>query len=76
MSKEIRNKTAGAVKVPLPHGKALHLGPHQTGQISHHDLDHPPLKKLVEEGKVELTDPEDNEAVPQHGRRGEMPFDG
>ncbi len=76
MSKSIRNTTAGAVKVPLPHGKALHLGPHQTGQISHHHLDHPPLKKLIDAGTVEVTDADENEAVPAHGRRGEVPFEG
>jgi hypothetical protein len=76
VSKEIRNKTAGAIKVPLPHGKALHLGPHQTGHISHHDLDHPPLKELLDAGTVEVADDEENEAVPQHGRRGEIPFEG
>lgn len=75
MAKSIRNKTAGAVKVPLPQGKALHLGPNQTGHISHHDLDHPPLKKLLEDGTVEVYDDQDNEAVPDHGRRGEEPFD-
>jgi hypothetical protein len=75
LSKSILNKTADALKVPLPHGKALHLGPHQTGQISHHDLDHPPLKELIEAGTIEVTDVAANEAVPQQGRRGEMPFD-
>ena len=74
MSKSILNKTAGALKVPLPHGKALRLGPHQTGQVSHHDLDHPPLKKLIDAGTIELTDVEDNEAVPGHGWRADAPF--
>jgi hypothetical protein len=76
VSKSIRNTTTGALKVPLPHGKALHLGPHQSGQISHHDIDHPPLKKLLDEGKIEIEDLEDNEAVPEHGRRGEKPYEG
>jgi len=76
VSKEIRNTTTAALKVPLPHGKALHLGPNQLGHVSHHDLEHPPLKKLLEDGSIELSDPYDNEAVPQHGRRGEKPFEG
>lgn len=76
MSKEIRNKTTDALKVPLPHGKALHLGPKQTGHVSHHDLDHPPLKKLLEAGTIEITDVDENEAVPGHGRRAETPFEG
>ncbi len=75
MSKSILNKTAGAIKVPLPHGKALRLGPHQTGQVSQHDLEHPPLQKLLEGGTVEISNVEENEAVPAHGRRGEKPFE-
>ena len=76
MSKSIRNKTTGFVKVPLPHGKALRLGPHQMGHISHHDLDHPPLQELIEAGTIEIADDDQNEAVPEHGRRGEKPFEG
>ena len=73
MSKSIVNKTHGALRVPLPKGKVLHLGPNQTGEVSVHDADHPPLKKLIEEGKVELSDHADNAAVPDP--RHERPFD-
>jgi len=73
VSKSILNKTAGALKVPLPRGKALRLGPHQTGHISHHDLDHPPLKKLIDAGTIEITEADGNEAVPGQRRRGEGP---
>ena len=75
VSMSIVNKTTGALKVPLPHGKALHLGPRQTGHISHHDVDHPPLKKLIEAGTVEIVDAADNEAVPSHGWRGDKPLE-
>jgi hypothetical protein len=51
---EIRNATHEPLRVPLPQGKVLHLGPLQTGEISDHTLDHPPFKKMVEEGKVEI----------------------
>jgi hypothetical protein len=50
----IRNKTLRPVRVPLPKGKVLHLGPRKDGQISTHDLEHPPLKKLVESGDIEI----------------------
>lgn len=74
MSKSITNKTRGALKVPLPQGRALRLGPGQSGGLSPYDADHPPLKKLVEAGKIEIVDDADNEAVPAHGRRGSSPF--
>ena len=71
--KSIVNKTHGALRVPLPHGKVLHLGLNQTAHVSVHDADHPPLKKLVEEGKVELFDETGNEAIPEPGQ-SDRPF--
>jgi hypothetical protein len=52
--KTIRNKTHSAVRVPLPHGKVLHLGPLKSGQIGAGAESHPPLKKLLDGGDVEL----------------------
>jgi hypothetical protein len=72
--KTIVNRTQQALRVPLPHGKVLHLGPRKTGQISVHDADHPALKELAEAGQVEILDLPDNEAIPTHGRRGQRPF--
>ena len=54
--KKIRNATHDPLRVPLPQGKILHLGPNQTGQISHKDVDHEPFQKLVEAGKVVVED--------------------
>lgn len=75
MSISIVNRTPGALKVPLRHGKVLRLGPNQTGHISHHDVDHPPLKKLIDAGTAELTGVAESDGVPTQGRRGEMPFE-
>jgi hypothetical protein len=74
MSKTIVNKTVKALRVPLPHGKVLHLGPKQSGEISIHDADHPPLQKLVEAGEVQLIDHGSNEAVPDP-TQDKFPFD-
>ena len=52
----IVNKTHIPLKIPLPRGKVLHLGPDKTGQINDHAVEHPPLQKLVEAGKVEILD--------------------
>ena len=52
--KTISNKTPRPLRVPLPRGKTLHLGPKKTGQIASEDAEHPPLKKLVEAGEIEI----------------------
>lgn len=52
----IINKTTKPLKVPLPQAKVLHLGPLKEGQISVHDVDHPPLQELVAAGTIELVD--------------------
>ena len=72
--KTIVNKTAGALRVPLPQHKVLHLGPKQTGHVSVHDADHPPLKTMIEAGQLEIWDESSNEAIPQMGR-GKEPFE-
>ena len=54
--KTVTNKTQSAIKVPLPRGKALHLGPRKTGQIRDADASHPAVKKLVEAGTIEIFD--------------------
>ncbi len=59
----VRNKTHRPLRVPLPQGKTLHLNPNQTGQVGDH-ADHPPLKKLIDAGDLELI--EDG----GHGRGG------
>ncbi len=50
----IRNNSARPLVVPLPHGKTLHLGPGKSGQIRFQAVDHPPLRKMVEEGDLEI----------------------
>lgn len=73
MAKTIINKTVMALRVPLPGGKVLHLGPKKTGHVSPHDADHPPLQKLVEAGQVELMDDFENESIPT--RESDRPFE-
>lgn len=52
--KTIVNKTRRPLRVPLPQGRTLHLGPNQNGQIAPHAADHPPLKRLLEAGEIEI----------------------
>jgi len=51
---EIINKTKRPLRIPLPGGKKLHLGPGKTGQIAPKAADHPPLKKLLDEEEIEI----------------------
>jgi hypothetical protein len=52
--KTIVNKTLQPLRVPLPGGKVLHLGPKKTGQIADGAAEHPALVKLIEAGSIEL----------------------
>ncbi len=52
--KTVINKTRSPLKLPLPRGKSLHLGPGKTGQIRDGAEEHAALKKLVEDGKIEI----------------------
>jgi hypothetical protein len=42
------------LRVSLPRGKKLHLGPGKEGQVAHQDVEHKALQKLVKEGKIEI----------------------
>ena len=79
--KTIQNKTARPMRVPLPRGKTIHLGPHKTGEIADRASEHPPLVKLVEAGDLEIigegasqADPRkaslDTATIPSQGRHG------
>lgn len=50
----VRNTTQLPLRVPLPGGKTLHLGPGKTGQISDQAADGKSVQRLVEEGSIEL----------------------
>jgi len=62
--KTITNKTRKPIKVPLPGGKFLHLGPMKTGQIADLAAERPAVRKLVEAGEVEV---HSEETHPQQG---------
>ena len=75
----ITNKTRRPLRVPLSGSRTLHLGPGKTGQISSRDAEDPRLKKLVEQGAIEIIDqgaqrsrvsgePKDHRTTGGHGR--------
>ena len=54
---DITNKTRKPLRLPLPGGKRLFLGPGKTGQVSPKALEHPPLVKLLEAGdRIEVVE--------------------
>ncbi len=53
---DITNKTGKPLRVPLPGGKMLYLGPGKTGQVTNKALKHPQLVKLLEAGEIESAD--------------------
>lgn len=52
--KTITNKSHKPLKVPLPGGKFLHLGPLKSGQIADGAADSPGLQRLIDAGEIEL----------------------
>ena len=52
--KTIINRSRRPVKIVLPRGKTLHLGPSGRGQIHDDALERPALKKLIEAGEIEV----------------------
>jgi len=65
----VKNMTKKPLKVPLPGGKKLHLGPGKEGQIAPKAAEHAPLLALVEAGEIEL-DGHDKKSADSGGGKG------
>ena len=52
--KTITNKTHKPLKVQLPGGKFLHLGPLKSGQIADGAVEASGVKRLIDAGEIEL----------------------
>lgn len=50
--KTIVNRRRLPIRVPLPGGKVLHLGPSKTGQIADPHADLPAVRKLIDSGAI------------------------
>lgn len=60
----IKNTTPRPLRVPLPRGKTLHLGPMKDGEIAANAREHPPLAAMLEKGEIEIV------AQAAHGELG------
>ena len=54
--KSISNMTRRPIRIPLPGGKSLHLGPGKTGQIQDRAAETPALMRLIDAGEIEIHD--------------------
>jgi hypothetical protein len=52
--KTIRNRSQRPIKIQMPGGKVLHLGPQRTGQISDQASRLPSFRRLVDSGDIEV----------------------
>ena len=52
--KTIANKTRKPLKIRLPGGKTLHLGPLKSGQISDQAADDDSIRRLVKAKEIEI----------------------
>ena len=54
MAQTIRNLTVRPVRVPLPGGRVLHLGPGRAGQVPDDAHDGSSFRDLLEHGVIEI----------------------
>lgn len=59
--KTVVNKTPTPIRLSLPGGKALHLGPRKSGQIRDEAVEHPAVKKMVADGKIEIVESDERQ---------------
>jgi hypothetical protein len=50
----VKNLSATPLRIPLPGGKTLHLGPGKSASVRDGATDHPALKRLCDSGLLEL----------------------
>ncbi len=52
--KTIKNRTRLPIKVPLPGGKVLHLGPLKVGQVADEALVRAAVQSMLQAGTIEI----------------------
>ena len=54
--KTVVNKTRKPIRLSLPRGKTLYLGPSASGQVHDEVPERPQFKKLIKDGEIEVVD--------------------
>lgn len=54
--KSLHNKTPKPIRLSLPGGKTLFLGGLRQANVQESALEHPPIKKLIEAGTLEVVE--------------------
>jgi hypothetical protein len=52
--KTVVNKSRKPIRIPLPGGRALFLGPAKSGQIANQHADLPAVRKLIDSGTISI----------------------
>ena len=50
------NKTSRPLKIHLPQGRTLHLGPRKEGRVTPQALESPGVKRMIEAGELAILD--------------------
>ena len=61
--KTILNKTPRPLRIRLPRGKTLHLGPSKTGQISDDALSREAVQQMLRAGDIEVVGEEHSQGA-------------
>lgn len=64
----VRNRTVRPIRVPLPGGHVLHLGPGKSAEVTDRAIEGPTVRRLLEDGTLAL----DAEPGPPHAREATL----
>jgi hypothetical protein len=68
--KTIKNTTNRPLRVPLPRGKVVHVGPAKTAEVTTEAAEYAGLQKLVTAGEIEFVDDREGGSGGGGGRGG------
>jgi len=73
--KTVHNLTRAPLRVPLPGGKILHLGPGKTGTISDAAIEAPGVQRLIRSKSIEIVGSDEGGSSDDSGTSGQGPHE-